>query len=176
MPLYLDPTGRQVPASQALIGSVVRDGYRVQVTHGEHVSFDTMLMDRAPLTMLMDGKTAEAPTSIDETFRALVAEAAKRSGTKPSEYLARLSRQDVEKLAEQAATTFVGSAGAAGVAGAFQMDRAAEGLDRLVNRSLGAFALADAKAGRSRELVDAEDALATQREERKSEMRNAWRR
>jgi len=69
-----------------------------------------------------DAKAAEPPTSIDETFRAIVAEAAKRSGVKASEYLARLPRQEVEKLAEQAATTFVAAAGGAGVSAAFAMD------------------------------------------------------
>jgi len=69
-----------------------------------------------------DAKAAEAPKSIDETFRSMVASAAEQAGLKPSEYLAKLTPHDVQTLAEKAAKSFVAAAGGAGVSAAFAMD------------------------------------------------------
>lgn len=46
MPQYFAPTGRTVSADEALIaGRTLRDGYRMTLAHGEHVSFDIALLD-----------------------------------------------------------------------------------------------------------------------------------
>jgi hypothetical protein len=123
MPSYFDASGRKVDASTATFANGrCKPGFHAVVDDGEAVHMNIALMDAASPNAIYLTDAADPPKSIDEALKLEIASAAKAQGQKPSEWLATQTPKDMERLIESVARKFVSAAGAAGVAGVFQMD------------------------------------------------------
>lgn len=136
MPDYFDATGRKVTQAEACIAGSrrLRDGFKSVLREGEYLGFDMAFMDAKPsASVFLTDAGKDAPNSIDAALKAHVEQMAKGQNLKPSEYLAGMKPQDVEKMIADIAGKFVREAGGAGIASAFSFDHAAAAIRALVD-------------------------------------------
>lgn len=131
MPHYLDPLGQRCSHKDAHSGTSMKRGYRSVVSDGERVGFEFAMLDsrHSGSTVFLQDAPA-APASIDEAVKLAIIQAAKNSGSTPTEWLAANAGKKLTDLIATTAERFVNAAGAGGIVKTFSIDGLALGAMR----------------------------------------------